>query len=161
MVGDVFRVNQISLGEMISFLPIPGGHIKLAERFVDPSLSFSMGWNYWLVPVSTVIIHWLNILSRYNWVVVLPAELSAVAVLIGFWDKEQTVNPAVWIAITMVIVIFINLLGAGKFDTSCHTLTALNYFQAHMARLNLFLRTSFQFCPSIHFFRRTKTVQSK
>lgn len=40
---------QISVGEMIAFLPIPGGHIKLAERFVDPALSFTMGWNYWYV----------------------------------------------------------------------------------------------------------------
>lgn len=39
--------SQISLGEMIAYLPIPGGHIKLAERFVDPALSFTMGWNYW------------------------------------------------------------------------------------------------------------------
>jgi len=38
--------SQISLGEMIAYLPIPGGHIKLAERFVDPE-SFTMGWNYW------------------------------------------------------------------------------------------------------------------
>ena len=34
---------QISLGEMISYLPVPGGHIKLAERFVDPAFSFVRG----------------------------------------------------------------------------------------------------------------------
>lgn len=34
---------------MVAFLPVPGGHIKLAERFVDPALSFTMGWNYWFV----------------------------------------------------------------------------------------------------------------
>ena len=33
---------MISLGEMIAYLPIPGGHIKLAERFVDPAFSFTM-----------------------------------------------------------------------------------------------------------------------
>ncbi len=33
---------QISLGEMVAYLPIPGGHIKLAERFVDPAFSFVM-----------------------------------------------------------------------------------------------------------------------
>lgn len=38
---------MISLGEMVSYLPIPGGHIKLAERFVNPAFSFVMGWNYW------------------------------------------------------------------------------------------------------------------
>lgn len=31
---------QVSLGEMVSYLPVPGGHIKLAERFVDPAFSF-------------------------------------------------------------------------------------------------------------------------
>lgn len=30
----------MSLGEMVSYLPVPGGHIKLAERFVDPAFSF-------------------------------------------------------------------------------------------------------------------------
>jgi amino acid transporter len=32
---------------MISYLPIAGGHIKLAERFVDPAFSFALGWNLW------------------------------------------------------------------------------------------------------------------
>lgn len=32
---------------MIAFLPIAGGHIRLAERFVNPAFSFAMGWNYW------------------------------------------------------------------------------------------------------------------
>lgn len=31
---------------MIAYLPLPGGHIRLAERFVDPALAFTMGWNY-------------------------------------------------------------------------------------------------------------------
>ncbi|EKM83723.1 hypothetical protein AGABI1DRAFT_110353 [Agaricus bisporus var. burnettii JB137-S8] len=97
-MGSICYAVMVSLGEMVSFLPIPGGHIKLAERFVDPSLSFAMGWNYW-----------------YNWTVVLPAELSAAAVLVAFWDRELTVNPAVWVAVTMVVVIIINFLGAGAY----------------------------------------------
>lgn len=32
---------------MVAYLPIAGGHIKLAERFVNPAFSFTMGWNYW------------------------------------------------------------------------------------------------------------------
>lgn len=51
------RNLQISLGEMIAYLPIPGGHIRLAERFVDPALSFAMGWNYWYNWVSRVSLH--------------------------------------------------------------------------------------------------------
>jgi len=96
VMGTVCYSIMISLGEMIAYLPIAGGHITLAERFVDPSFSFAMGWNYW-----------------YNWVIVLPAELSAASVLIGFWNK--TINGAVWITICMVVVIAINLMGAGVY----------------------------------------------
>jgi len=81
---------------MIAYLPVPGGHIKLAERFVDPAFSFTMGWNYW-----------------YNWVIILPAELSAAAVLINYWNRE--VNNAAWITILLVVVVVINMLGAGVY----------------------------------------------
>lgn len=98
----------------MAYLPIPGGHIKLAERFVDPAFSFTMGWNYWYVSraILSIVTLFLIILHRYNWVIVLPAELSAASVLIGFWNKA--VNPAVWVTICMIVVIVINLLGAGE-----------------------------------------------
>ncbi|KAG6831277.1 hypothetical protein H0H92_011787 [Tricholoma furcatifolium] len=95
VMGTICYSVMISLGEMVAYLPISGGHIKLAERFVDPALSFAMGWNYW-----------------YNWTVILPAELSAAAVLIGYWSD---INPAVWITITMIITITINMFGAGVY----------------------------------------------
>ncbi|KAG1802985.1 amino acid permease-domain-containing protein [Suillus subaureus] len=47
VMGTIVYCVMITLGEMVAFLPIPGGHIKLAERFVDPAFSFAMGWNYW------------------------------------------------------------------------------------------------------------------
>ncbi|KAF8516104.1 amino acid permease [Hysterangium stoloniferum] len=96
LVGSICYSVMVSLGEMIAFLPIPGGFIKLAERFVDPSFSFAMGWNYW-----------------YNWIIVLPAELSAASVLINYWNK--TVNDAVWVTIFFIVVVVINLLGAGVY----------------------------------------------
>ncbi|KAF8583592.1 amino acid transporter [Ramaria rubella] len=87
---------MISLGELVTFLPVAGGHITLAGRFVDPAMSFAMGWNY-----------------LYFAVITLPAELSAAAVLITYWNSS--VNDAVWITICLVVVIFINLLGARVF----------------------------------------------
>ncbi|KAJ6539054.1 amino acid permease-domain-containing protein [Mycena capillaripes] len=96
VVGSITYSVMISLGEMVAYLPIPGGHIKLAERFVDPAFSFTMGWNYW-----------------YNWTIVLPAELSAASVLINYWNKS--VNNAAWITIIMVVVIGINMCGAGVY----------------------------------------------
>jgi amino acid transporter len=86
---------QVSLGEMIAYLPIPGGHIMLAERFVDGAFSFTMGWNYW-----------------YNFIIFLPAELSAASVLVNFWDKDTSLN-SLWIVICLIVVVIINSLGAG------------------------------------------------
>ncbi|QRW09028.1 amino acid permease [Ceratobasidium sp. AG-Ba] len=97
IMGSICYSVMISLGEMIAYLPIPGGHIKLAERFVDPAFSFTMGWNYW-----------------YNWTFTLPAELSAAAVLINYWMNHR-INDALWISICLVVVVIINMLGAGVF----------------------------------------------
>ena len=68
----------------------------MAERFVDPAFSFTMGWNYW-----------------YNWTIILPAELSAAAVLINFWNKD--INNSAWIIVCLVVVVAINFMGAGVF----------------------------------------------
>ncbi|KAL1707606.1 amino acid permease/ SLC12A domain-containing protein [Schizophyllum commune] len=97
-MGTICYSVMVSLGEMIAYLPIAGGHIKLAERFVDPALSFTMGWNYW-----------------YNWTILLPAELSASAILMNYWVSPEKVNNAVWITMCLVVVVFINFLGAGAY----------------------------------------------
>src|SRR6267154_6908778 len=45
--GPGHRSYALSSFPQVAFLPIAGGHIKLAERFVDPAFSFAMGWNFW------------------------------------------------------------------------------------------------------------------
>ncbi|KAH7920398.1 hypothetical protein BV22DRAFT_1133109 [Leucogyrophana mollusca] len=95
-IGTICYCVMISVGEMIAYLPIPGGHIKLAERFVDPSFAFAMGWNFW-----------------YGWTLTLPAELSAAATLIDFWSPG--VSNAVWITICLVVAIGINISGVGVY----------------------------------------------
>ncbi|KAI8069715.1 amino acid transporter [Gongronella butleri] len=94
-MGTIVYAVMNTLGEMVAYLPIPGGHIKLAERFVSPAFSFAMGWNYW-----------------YNWTIVLPAELSASAVLVNYWIGPERVNNAAWITIFLVVVVGINFFGA-------------------------------------------------
>ncbi|GAA5825483.1 hypothetical protein JCM11251_007005 [Rhodosporidiobolus azoricus] len=82
---------MISLGEMISHLPLAGGHLSLASRLVDPAFGIATGYSY-----------------AANWLLVMPAELSAAATLIGAWSSA---NPAGWIAIGYVVVVLINLGG--------------------------------------------------
>lgn len=82
---------MMCIGEMLAQYPVPGGHLKLAERFVGKSFAFALGWSYWL-----------------NWTIVLPVEISAAAILVSYWTP---LNPAIWISIFLVIVIAINLAG--------------------------------------------------
>ncbi|GAA6063966.1 hypothetical protein JCM10212_004814 [Sporobolomyces blumeae] len=92
-VGSICYSVMVALGELVAHLPVAGGHITLARRFVSPAFAFALGYNYW-----------------YNWTIVLPAELNAAAVLIGYWSKN--VNPAVWIAICLVVACAINFGGS-------------------------------------------------
>ncbi|KAJ7068002.1 amino acid permease [Mycena amicta] len=114
-VGTITYSVMISLGEMISYLPIPGGHLTLARRFVDPAFSFTMGWNYWY--------NWNDdcFTSRGNYQrdVILAHQLtflwiSAGSILIDFWSGSHVSN-AVWITIIMVVIIGINMCGAGVY----------------------------------------------
>ncbi|KIJ47993.1 hypothetical protein M422DRAFT_248140 [Sphaerobolus stellatus SS14] len=87
---------MICLGELVTYLPVPGGQVTLAGRFVDPALSFALGWNYW-----------------YCFAITLPGELSAASVIVSYWNK--TINSGVWITIFLLVVVVINFLGTRSF----------------------------------------------
>lgn len=51
MTNEIPSVMQ-GLGEMTSYMPITGGHMMYAGRFVDPALAFAVNWAYavqWLL----------------------------------------------------------------------------------------------------------------
>ncbi|EGG06395.1 uncharacterized protein MELLADRAFT_36184 [Melampsora larici-populina 98AG31] len=89
VMGTIVWCVMASLGEMISYLPIAGGHVTLAKRFVNPSLSLALGWNYW-----------------YTFVSFLAAEISASAILINYWTTS--VNNAVWMILVLALVTSMN-----------------------------------------------------
>jgi len=80
-----------SLGEMATQLPIPGSFEAYAERFVDSSLGFAAGWNYW-----------------FSWAITLAAELVAGALIVQFWFPHS--NPALWAIGFFVLLLTLNLL---------------------------------------------------
>ncbi|KAF9232361.1 amino acid permease [Melanogaster broomeanus] len=95
LIGSICYCVMVSVGEMISLLPLPGGHIRLAERFVDPAFSLAMGWNVW-----------------YSWTVRLcHSELAAAVALINYW--QPGVDNAIWITMCLAVAIGINLFGVG------------------------------------------------
>jgi len=87
----VFGMMQC-LGEMATWLPLPGAIPQYSARYADPALGFAVGWNNW-----------------YNSSITLCAEISAAALLINFWDTEEKYNPAIWITIIILIIIGLNI----------------------------------------------------
>lgn len=105
-----------AIGEMAIMYPVSGGFYTLVSRFVDASWGFAMGWNY-----------------VFQWAVVLPLELTAAAFTLQFWDKNGSVNIAVWITIFALLVILVNVFGAlgfaeEEFWSSCLKLTVIFIF---------------------------------
>lgn len=91
-----------ALGELASVLPVTGAFSTYSTRFIDPSWGFAMGWVYWI-----------------GWITPLPLESIAAAMVIQYWDPHVTVPSGVWVAISLIIVTFINLFGVrgyGEFE---------------------------------------------
>jgi len=90
MAVAVYCMMQ-SLGEMATQLPIPGSFEAYAERFVDPSMAFAVGWNYWI-----------------SWTVTLAAELVAGALIVQFWFPHS--NSTLWVIGFFSLLLALNLL---------------------------------------------------
>ncbi|OAK95496.1 hypothetical protein IQ06DRAFT_297700 [Phaeosphaeriaceae sp. SRC1lsM3a] len=85
-----------ALGEMATWLPLPGAIPQYAARYVDPALGFAVGWNNW-----------------YQYSITLCAEISAAALVIRFWDEEGKYNSAIWISLIIVLIICLNIFAVG------------------------------------------------
>ena len=46
-----------------------------------------------------------------QWLIVLPLEIVAAAITVHFWDRGETISPAVWVTIFWVLIVIINLFG--------------------------------------------------
>ena len=90
-IGVMVYFLMTSLGEMAAYLPVSGSFETYANRYVDKSLGFALGWNYW-----------------FNWAITLAAELVAGALIMKYWFPD--VPASVWSGIFLVILFFLNYL---------------------------------------------------
>lgn len=103
----------LTTGEMSSFMPVSGGFVRHAAKFVQPALGVATGWNYCKnFPISLCNRKALCPLIQdigYMMAVTGPAELSAAATLITYWNPN--VNAAVWYTIFIVIIVAVSFCG--------------------------------------------------
>lgn len=76
-------------GEISAFMPVTGGFIRHATKFVQPAFGTAAGWNFW-----------------YTMAITAPAELAAAATVIEFWNAE--IDPAVWYTVFIVVIMVLN-----------------------------------------------------
>ncbi|KAJ7193570.1 amino acid permease/ SLC12A domain-containing protein [Mycena pura] len=106
-VGTICYCMLMSLGEMMCYMPISGGYIHFAERFLDPAMGFALGWLQW-----------------YNSVISLPIEMVGATLIIGFWDTSagDSGMPSSHLAGYLTLLIFlcaaVNFLGVRWFGES-------------------------------------------
>lgn len=93
-VGTIVYSVMTALGEIATYIPVPGSFTTYAARLIDPSLGFSMGWIYW-----------------FSWASTFALELTATGLIIQYWDS--TINIAIFIAVFWVIIIIFNMMPVG------------------------------------------------
>ncbi|KAJ5915868.1 Arginine permease CAN1 [Penicillium verhagenii] len=93
-VGSIVFSVMVSLGEVATFIPIPGAFTSYAARLIDPSLGFSMGWIYW-----------------FNWASTFAVELTASGTIIQYWRED--LNIAIFIGVFWVVITALNFLPVG------------------------------------------------
>lgn len=93
----VVWVVMNTIAEMTTYLPMKGITMPyFTDRYVDRSLAFASGWNYW-----------------YAYAVLVAAEASAGAILLDYW--ETPVHSAVWITIILVVCLALNIIAVEVF----------------------------------------------
>ena len=94
IVGFIVYLVMCALGEMAAWLPLESGFTGYAARFCDPALGFALGYTYW-----------------FKYIIVTPNQLTAAALVIQYWVPREKVNPGVFIAVFLVVIVAINYLG--------------------------------------------------
>jgi yeast amino acid transporter len=99
LMGAAAAGISFMTGEVTAFSTATGGFVRHATQFVEPALGAAAGWNFW-----------------YTIAIAVPAEISAAAVLVQYWN--QSVDPAVWITIFMVFIVILNFCGVRLYGES-------------------------------------------
>lgn len=112
-IGIMVYFLMTSLGEMATYLPVPGSFGTYASRYVDPAFGFALGWNYW-----------------FNWAITLAAELVAGALIMKYWFPE--IPAIVWSALFLMALFLMNYLSTRSFGES-------EYFFSSMKVITVFV----------------------
>lgn len=100
-IGVMVYFLMTSLGEMATFMPVSGSFSTYASKFVDPSLGYALGWNYW-----------------FNWVITVAVDVSIAALVISYWEIMNFMPPWAWSMLFFFIIVGLNTLSVQAYGES-------------------------------------------
>ncbi|ODQ82151.1 hypothetical protein BABINDRAFT_6756 [Babjeviella inositovora NRRL Y-12698] len=107
-VGILVYAVMAAMGEMATYIPLPGGFAEYSARYADPALGFATGWTY-----------------LFSYLISTPNQLTSAALVMQYWVPREKLNPGVWIVIFMIIIWTINAIGVKWFGEIEFWLSAL------------------------------------
>ncbi|KAL9003962.1 MAG: hypothetical protein Q9188_003187 [Gyalolechia gomerana] len=91
VISSIVWVVMQCLGELSAYVPTQGSSVPIyVQRYVEPSLAFAAGWNYW-----------------YAYAMLVASEVSAAAVVISYWSNPVPV--AIWLTIVLGTIVMLNV----------------------------------------------------
>lgn len=99
VIGLAVYFVMMALGEMATHRPVPGAFETYSREYVDPSMGFMMGWNYWYCSAMTIAV-----------------ELVAAAIVMKYWFPDS--SSLMWSILFLVILLALNLFSARVFGES-------------------------------------------
>ncbi|KAK3832877.1 MAG: LOW QUALITY PROTEIN: amino acid permease-domain-containing protein [Linnemannia gamsii] len=107
----LISVSQ-AISEIATLLPLPGAFNAWGTRVFDEAFSFQMTWMYCI-----------------NWALMIPAQLSASALIVSFWLPQDTTFPP-WVVplIIIILMLFINIAGVKTYGELAYWFSIPKFF---------------------------------
>lgn len=100
LVGAMCICTMNAVGELtVAYSDLEGGFNEWYRMFIDDSVAFALGWNYW-----------------FQWVTTISLELVTASITIKYWNQE--INSDAFVTIFFVVITLINLFGVKGYGTA-------------------------------------------
>lgn len=83
----VLALVNNSLAEMSTHMPVAGGFVRIAGKWVDDALGFMVGWNFFFFEALSI-----------------PFEITALTLVLSFWSKD-VMEPGATAGIAAAVIV--------------------------------------------------------
>ncbi len=111
LIGVFIYFLMSAVGELASFYPVAGSFSSYAERFVDKSLGFAVGWLYWIM-----------------WILVAGIDIITLSKVLQFWTFFQQFSTMSICMFFLIVLLIVNIASVKIFGEVEYWLTIVKVF---------------------------------